>query len=121
MDPVSRTDDRTNRRAHHDRLRHRVPVRIQSTLDPYGGRFLVHKAPVAVVEGARPGAVVVIGFPSLGEARTWYASPAYRELVPLRARNMAGDVVLVEGVAPDYDPRGTAAALRAEAAATPAA
>ncbi|MGC4949905.1 DUF1330 domain-containing protein [Streptomyces sp. DT224] len=95
--------------------------RIQSTLDPYGGRFLVHKAPVAVVEGARPGAVVVIGFPSLGEARTWYASPAYRELVPLRARNMAGDVVLVEGVAPDYDPRGTAAALRAEAAATPAA
>ncbi|MYW13995.1 DUF1330 domain-containing protein [Streptomyces sp. SID2563] len=95
--------------------------RIQPTMDPYGGRFLVHVAPVEVVEGAWPGAVVVLGFPSIEEARAWYASPAYQELVPLRARNMAGDLVLVEGVAPDYDPRATAAALRAAAGATPAA
>ncbi|MGW2472002.1 DUF1330 domain-containing protein [Streptomyces sp. NPDC001665] len=90
--------------------------RIQSTLDPYGGRFLVHNTPVEVVEGAWPGAVVVIGFPSIGQARAWYASPAYQELVPLRARNMAGDLVLVDGVVADYDPRATAAALRADVA-----
>ncbi|WP_328901951.1 DUF1330 domain-containing protein [Streptomyces sp. NBC_00441] len=95
--------------------------RIQPTMDPYGGRFLVHVAPVEVVEGAWPGAVVVLGFPSIEEARAWYASPAYQELVPLRARNMAGDLVLVEGVAPDYDPRATAAALRAGAVAAPVA
>ncbi|NED10195.1 DUF1330 domain-containing protein [Streptomyces sp. SID9124] len=93
--------------------------RIQSTMDPYGGRFLVHNAPVEVVEGAWPGAVVVVGFPGIEEARAWYASAAYRELVPLRARNMAGDLVLVEGVGPDYDPSATAAALRAAAGATP--
>lgn len=63
----------------------------------------------------------MLGFPSIEEARAWYASPACQELVPLRARNMAGDLVLVEGVAPDYDPRATAAALRAGAVATPAA
>ncbi|WP_405899569.1 DUF1330 domain-containing protein [Streptomyces sp. NBC_00727] len=93
--------------------------RIQSTMDPYGGRFLVHNAPVEVAEGAWPGAVVVVGFPGIEEARAWYASPAYQELVPLRARNMAGDVVLVEGVAPDYDASATAATLRAAADATP--
>ncbi|MFJ7629317.1 hypothetical protein ACIQZN_22760 [Streptomyces sp. NPDC097595] len=41
--------------------------------------------------------------------------------MPLRARNMAGDLVLVEGVAPDYDPRATAAALRAAAGGAPVA
>ncbi|MFF5333159.1 DUF1330 domain-containing protein [Streptomyces sp. NPDC013181] len=95
--------------------------RIQATMDPYGGRFLVHNSPVEVVEGAWPGAVVVLAFPGMAEARAWYASPAYQELVPLRTRHMAGDVVLVEGVAPDYDPAATAAALRAASGATPVA
>ncbi|MCG7524419.1 DUF1330 domain-containing protein [Streptomyces sp. OfavH-34-F] len=95
--------------------------RIQATMDPYGGRFLVHNSPVEVVEGAWPGAVVVLAFPGMAEARAWYASPAYQELVPLRTRHMAGDVVLVEGVAPDYDPAATAAALRAAGGAAPVA
>ncbi|MFJ5850093.1 DUF1330 domain-containing protein [Streptomyces sp. NPDC092903] len=88
---------------------------IQSTMDPHGGRFLVHVSPVEVVEGDWPGAVVVLEFPTIEAARTWYASPAYQELAPLRSRNIPGDVVLVDGVAPDYDPRATAAALRAGA------
>ncbi|MFD7718520.1 DUF1330 domain-containing protein [Streptomyces sp. NPDC059814] len=89
--------------------------RIQSTMDPYGGRFLVHNTPVEVMEGGWPGALVILEFPAIEAARAWFASPAYQELAPLRARNMAGDVVLVDGVARDYDPRSTAAALRAEA------
>ncbi|PZT76317.1 MULTISPECIES: DUF1330 domain-containing protein [unclassified Streptomyces] len=90
--------------------------RIQPTMDPYGGRFLVHNSPVEVIEGEWPGGVVVLRFPGMAEARAWYGSPAYQELVPLRTRSMAGDVVFVEGVAPDYDPSATAAALRAAAA-----
>ncbi|WP_406454118.1 DUF1330 domain-containing protein [Streptomyces sp. NBC_00876] len=90
--------------------------RIQSTMDPYGGRFLVHNTPVEIVEGDWPGALVIVGFPSVEAARAWYASPAYLELLPLRTRNMAGDVVLVEGVAPDYDAAATAAVMRAAAA-----
>lgn len=86
--------------------------RIQSTMDPFGGRFLVHVTPVEVVEGDWPGAVVVLGFPDIDAARAWYATPAYQELIPLRARNMAGDLVLVDGVGPDYDPSATAAAMR---------
>ncbi|MEK9519062.1 DUF1330 domain-containing protein [Streptomyces sp. NPDC087908] len=88
--------------------------RVQSTLDPFGGRFLVHGAPAREVrEGDWPGALVVIGFPSYDDARAWYDSAAYQALIPLRARHMAGDILLIEGVADGYDPAVTAAALRA--------
>ncbi|RST18813.1 DUF1330 domain-containing protein [Streptomyces sp. WAC05374] len=88
--------------------------RIQATLDPFGGRFLVHGAPAREVrEGEWNSALVVIGFPTLDHARDWYDSEAYQELIPLRTRHMTGDVLLIDGVAPGYDPAATAAALRA--------
>ncbi|OKK06160.1 hypothetical protein AMK26_08820 [Streptomyces sp. CB03234] len=88
--------------------------RIQATLDPFGGRFLVHGAPAMEVrEGEWNTALVIIGFPSLDHARDWYDSEAYQRLVPLRTRHMSGDVLLIDGVAPDYDVTATAAMLRA--------
>ncbi|MFD8639168.1 DUF1330 domain-containing protein [Streptomyces zaomyceticus] len=88
--------------------------RIQATLDPFGGHFLVHGAPAREVpEGDWPGAVVIIGFPSYENARAWYGSADYQALIPLRTRHMSGDVLLIDGVAPGYDPAATAAALRA--------
>jgi uncharacterized protein (DUF1330 family) len=89
--------------------------RIQATLDPYGGKFLVHGAPVQVVEGDWPGGLVLIEFPSLAVAREWYGSPAYREIVHLRADHIPGDLILVEGCGPDHDSAALAAALRAAA------
>jgi uncharacterized protein (DUF1330 family) len=91
--------------------------RIQDTLDPFGGRFVVHGATVEVVEGEWPGTIVIIEFPSAEAARAWYASPAYQELLPLRTNNVRGDVIIVEAVPEGYDPRATAAAFRARAAA----
>lgn len=85
---------------------------VQDTMDPYGGRFLVHGGEVEVKEGSWPGTVVIIEFPDMTAARAWYGSAAYREILPLRADNVAGDAILVEGVGADYDPRMTAAALR---------
>lgn len=86
--------------------------RIQSTMDPFGGRFLVHGKEVEVMEGPFAGTIVMIGFPDLDRARAWYASPAYQAIIPLRTDHIAGEVVLVDGVAPDYDASVTAAALR---------
>ncbi|MFD7442242.1 DUF1330 domain-containing protein [Streptomyces sp. NPDC059909] len=87
--------------------------RIGATLDPYGGRFLVHGAPERDVrEGEWPGALVIIGFPSMDAARSWYDSEAYQELAPLRARHMKGAVVLIDAVPPGYDAAETAARLR---------
>ncbi|PBC86315.1 Uncharacterized conserved protein, DUF1330 family [Streptomyces sp. 2224.1] len=89
--------------------------KIQATLDPFGGRFLVHGSEVEVTEGDWPGTVVVIAFPDLARARGWYDSPAYAEILPLRTRHIDGDVVLVPGVPDGYDPAVTAARLRAAA------
>ncbi|MFJ9931966.1 DUF1330 domain-containing protein [Streptomyces virginiae] len=87
---------------------------IQSTMDPFGGRFLVHGKEVEVLEGPFPGTVVVIGFPDIERARAWYASDAYQAILPLRTDHIAGEAVLVEGVPADYDASRTAARLRAE-------
>lgn len=91
--------------------------KIQATLDPFGGRFLVHGAEVEVLEGSWPGFVVVIEFPDMARARGWYHSPAYQEILPLRTRHNEGDVVLVPGVPEGYDASETAAKRRAAATA----
>jgi uncharacterized protein (DUF1330 family) len=90
--------------------------RIQSTLDPYGGRFLVHGPSVDVREGDWPGTIVIIAFPDVAAARGWYESPAYAAILHLRTDHIDGSAILVEGVDADYDVTHTAAALRARTA-----
>ncbi len=70
--------------------------RIQATLDPFAGRFVIHGPPVEVVEGTWPGSMVLIEFPGLAEARAWYDSPAYRAILSLRTDHVEGDLVLIE-------------------------
>lgn len=91
--------------------------RLPATFEPYGGRFLVHGTQHEVKEGSWPGHVVMIGFPGITEARSWWDSPAYREIAPLRSRHIEGDIILVEGVAEGYDPTTTAGAIRDAASA----
>ena len=86
--------------------------RLPDTFEPYGGRYLVHATQHEVMEGSWPGGVVMIGFPGIDEARTWWDSPAYREIQPLRARHIEGDIILVEGVPENYDPTPVARAIR---------
>ncbi|MDW3850823.1 DUF1330 domain-containing protein [Micromonospora sp. BRA006-A] len=111
---------------HHARVRHRPSPgrrpdiaeyieRLPGTLAPHGGRFLVHATPHEVKEGTWPGAVVMLGFPGIAEARAWWDSPAYQEIAPLRSRHIEGDIILVEGVPDDYSPTGLVQAIRAAA------
>lgn len=85
---------------------------VQSTFEPFGGRFLVHGAEVEVKEGPWPGTVVIVEFPDVERARAWYESPAYQEILPLRTDHIEGSAIIVDGVAPGYDATATAAALR---------
>jgi uncharacterized protein (DUF1330 family) len=89
--------------------------RIQSTLDPFGGRFIVHGVMPEAIEGEWPGTLVGIEFPDLEKARAWYESPAYQEILPLRTDHIPGEALLIDGVGPNYDASATAAALRAAA------
>jgi uncharacterized protein (DUF1330 family) len=72
--------------------------RIDATLQPFGGRFIVHGGPVEMLEGNWTGDLIVIAFPDQEKARAWYASPEYRAILPLRTQNAVGDVILVAGV-----------------------
>jgi uncharacterized protein (DUF1330 family) len=76
--------------------------RIDATLAPFGGRFLIHGSKVEVLEGNWAGDLIVIAFPDREAARSWYVSPAYREILPLRTDNSEGEVILVDGVAEDH-------------------
>lgn len=75
---------------------------IDATLAPFGGRFIIHGDPVDLMEGALEGDIIVIEFPDMAQARQWYASPAYRAILPLRTGNSKGTVFLVRGVSADH-------------------
>lgn len=73
--------------------------RIDDTMKPYRGRFLLHGQQPEVLEGSLPVDVVVIEFPDIEHARQWYASPAYQAILPLRVRNSSSVVFLADGLA----------------------
>jgi uncharacterized protein (DUF1330 family) len=76
--------------------------RIDDTLVPYGGEFLVHGSVPNVVDGDLPGFIVIIRFPDLDRARAWYESPAYQEIIPLRLDNSDGAAAILRGVPDGY-------------------
>jgi uncharacterized protein (DUF1330 family) len=73
--------------------------RNTAAVEAAGGRFLVRGGAVEVLEGAwDPLRVVVMEFDDVQAARGWYASPAYREAMPLRQGASRTDIILVDGV-----------------------
>lgn len=76
--------------------------RIDATLAPFGGFFIVHGGERVVLEGRDPGTFIVIEFPSRGAAEEWYRSDAYQAILPLRAEHSSSNVFIVEGVGRDH-------------------
>jgi uncharacterized protein (DUF1330 family) len=76
--------------------------RIDDTLAPYGGRFLVHGGNVTGAEGEWDGDIVIIEFPDRRSVQEWYESPAYQEILPLRTENSASIAAMVDGVPDGY-------------------
>ena len=76
--------------------------RIDDTLTPFGGRFLIHGVTPEVIESPWEGDLVVIAFPDRAAAHAWYASPAYQAILPLRTRNSRSAAIIVDGVRESY-------------------
>ncbi|MGI0028645.1 MAG: DUF1330 domain-containing protein [Nitrososphaera sp.] len=73
--------------------------RVQATIAAHGGRYLARGGALESLEGGwNPKRMVILEFPSLAQAKTWYGSPEYQELLKLRLRSSKGKVVLIEGV-----------------------
>lgn len=66
----------------------------------YGGRFVVRGGAVETLEGPHEhDRVVVIEFPSIERAKTFWNSPEYGEAKAKRAGAATGQFLLVEGAA----------------------
>ena len=66
---------------------------VLATLVPFGGELVFRGEQVQSFSGVNPHPdIVVIRFPSLGDAQGWHGSDAYQALIPLRQE--AADVVL---------------------------
>lgn len=76
--------------------------RIDATLAPFDGHFIVHGNAPEYVEGEWEGSLIVIEFPGYEQARGWYDSPEYRKILPLRTDNSDGVTMLLEGVDRDH-------------------
>ena len=93
---------------------------VEATVKPYGGKWLA-QGEVDVIEGAWPGSVVLMEFPSRADAETWYHSPEYQVILPLRLNNTISDLIFVDSVGPDLTVAGIAQHIRAAIAAPPGA
>ena len=76
--------------------------RIDATLAPFGGYFLLHGNPVEPLEGNWTGDLVAIAFPDRVAARAWYRSEAYQAILRLRTDNSEGDTFFVDTVEKDH-------------------
>ena len=58
-----------------DRTSGPIWKKIDATLAPFHGRFIIHGGEKEMLEGAFRGDLIVIGFPDRASARAWYFSP----------------------------------------------
>jgi uncharacterized protein (DUF1330 family) len=68
------------------------------TIAQYGGRYLARGGRTVVLEGdMKPNRVVVLEFPTLEAAQTWYDSPEYRTARRAREGGCNMQMLVVEG------------------------
>jgi uncharacterized protein (DUF1330 family) len=97
--------------ATYQRYRELAPISIAA----YGGRYLARGgATMTLTGGWQPTRLVVVEFPSVGEARAWWDSPEYAEAKSIREASADAQIVLTEGLTSE-------AAAAITAAASPAA
>ena len=75
--------------------------RIDATLEPFGGRFVIHGGPVDLLEGHWSGDLIVIAFKDRETAHAWYVSPAYQAILKFRTEHAEGDTFIIQGVSAD--------------------
>ena len=73
------------------------------SLVPFHGQYLARAGgtKIQTLEGDAPkGYIVVIGFESVQKARSWYDSPAYEAIKPIRQNSTKSRILIVEGDTP---------------------
>jgi uncharacterized protein (DUF1330 family) len=71
-----------------------------ATLAPFGGRLVSFGAPIVPMEGMEGSTAraAIVVFPSVRAAQEWFASPAYRQIAPLRHKSARTRAFYVAGL-----------------------
>jgi len=81
--------------ARYERYKSLVPPSLQN----FGGRFIVRGGKTETLEGDwAPKRFVVVEFPSVEQAKAWWASQEYAEAKALRQATAVSQMILAEGV-----------------------
>jgi uncharacterized protein (DUF1330 family) len=72
---------------------------VPSSLEPFGGKFLVRGGKVETLEGDwSPKRFVITEFPSVERAKAWWNSAEYAEAKALRHATATSQMIVVEGL-----------------------
>jgi len=71
---------------------------VLPTLAKYGGRFIVRGGKTETLEGDwAPKRFVIVEFPTVEQAKAWWASPEYAEAKALSQATAETQMIVVEG------------------------
>ena len=74
---------------------------VAPVVEAYGGRYVVRTDRLERLEGTEPkGRLVILEFPSMDAARSFYRSTDYAPLLRQRLASTASDILLAEGYVP---------------------
>jgi uncharacterized protein (DUF1330 family) len=74
-------------------------TRAAASIAQYGGRYLARGGAVSRLEGDwNPQTIIVVEFPDVEQAQTWYRSPEYAFALAVRDEALSRNLILVEGV-----------------------
>ena len=72
---------------------------VPPSMEKYGGRFLVRGGKTHTLEGGwAPKRFVMVEFPSVDQAKAWWASPEYAEAKALRQATANSMLIVAEGI-----------------------
>lgn len=74
-------------------------MRAAASIAKYGGRYLVRGGAIEPLEGNwSPRTIIVVEFPDVERARTWYRSPEYAAALEVRDEALSRNLILVDGI-----------------------
>jgi uncharacterized protein (DUF1330 family) len=84
-----------------DPVRYAEYVRMAPpSIAAHGGRYIVRRGACEILEGSwLPPRLVVLEFPTVEQARAWWASPEYAPAKTLRQQSASTEMLLIEGSA----------------------
>ena len=72
---------------------------VPATIAQYGGKYIVRGGALESMEGGwKMNRLVILEFPTMAQAKAWYSSPEYKDLLAMRLRATNSKAVLVEGL-----------------------